>query len=302
MRIAITGASGFIGQYTVLELHAQGHQMVLLGRERRKLDSAFYSNHIPFQLVETDYVRDMDKTLRGIDALVHLAGMRHKKDGSMAEFITNNIVTTERLFHAAAQNKIRNIVFTSSIAVYNPWLNALPFSENQDCTPLTPYGISKLACEKMAYFYDQKFGTKIKCLRVGQVIGSEEREGFMVNTMIGQAIRRETIRVWGKGSGTRDYVYVKDVARAIHSALEHPELSGSFNISCGEPVSHLRLAEGINRALGNQGNLKMDPDKKEDVTPFFMSTQKTERELQWRPKWNLESMLADLAIDIGFKR
>jgi len=299
VKIAITGASGFIGQYTVLELNAKGHRMVLLGRERRKLDSAFYSNRIPFQLIETDYGHSLEKTLKGTDALIHLAGLRYQKERGMADYVTNNILITDRIFHAAAQSGIRNIVFASTIAVYNSWVNALPFTEDQNCFPPTPYGISKLTCEKIAYWYDLKFGTKIKSLRIGQAIGAEEREGYMVNTMIGQASRKETLTVWGRGSGTRDYVYVKDVAHAITAALELPEQSGVFNIGCGEPISHLRLAEAINRAFGNKGNLKMDPGKMEDAVPFFMSIKKAERELGWKSRWNLESMLADMANDDG---
>ncbi len=295
MKIAITGASGFIGQYTVLELSAKGHRMILLGRERRKLDSAFYSNHIPFQLIETDYGHTLEKNLKNTDVLIHLAGLRYQKERGMADYVTNNISITNRIFHAAVQSGIRNIVFASSIAVYNSRANALPFTEDQNCFPPTPYGISKLACEKIAYWYDLKFDTKIKSLRIGQVIGAEEREGFMVNTMIGQATRKETLTVWGKGSGTRDYVYVKDVAHAITLALEHPDQSGVYNISCGEPISHLRLAESINRAFGNKGNLKMDREKKEDADPFFSSPKKAERELEWKSGWNLESMLADMA-------
>jgi hypothetical protein len=125
----------------------KGHKMVLFSRNRKKLDSAFYSNHIPFELVETDYRSELERIMKGADALVHLAG--------------------------------------------------------------------------------------------------------------------------------------------------------TFNISCGEPISHLRFAESVNRAFGNKGNLKMASDKKEDTVPFFMSPTKAERELRWKSKWNLDTMMGDLAKDLG---
>jgi UDP-glucose 4-epimerase len=299
LKVVITGAAGFIGQYTVLELHARGHHMVLFSRDRKKLDSAFYSNHIPYELVETDYRSGLDRILKNADALVHLAGLRHQKDRPMIDYIMENMVLTDRLLQACIQNGVRNIVFASSRLVYNPDVNALPFTENQDCSPATPYGISKLACEKMAHYCDAKFGTRTKCLRIGQVAGPEEPEEFMVGTFIRQAQWKQPITVWGKGLGARDYVYVKDVARAIALAVESPDLSGTFNISCGEPISHLRFAESVNRAFGNRGNLKMAPEKKEDMVPFFMSPARAERELKWKPKWNIDAMLDDMARDIG---
>lgn len=298
MKVVITGATGFIGQYSVLELHGRGHHMVLLGRNRKKLDSAFYSNHIPFELVETEYGTDLDRTLKQADALVHLAGLHHTKDRPMRDYITENITFTDRLYERAAANGIRNIVFASSIYVYNPAVNALPFSEDQNCFPATPYGISKLACEKIAHYYDSTFGMKTKILRMGQTLGTKERDGFAVSTLLRQAKWKQPLTVWGKGSGTRDYVYVKDVARAVAMALDYSDQSGVFNISCGEPISYLRLAEAINKAFGNKGNLKMDPDKKEDTMPFFLSIQHAEHKLGWKPKWNLDSMLAELAREM----
>ena len=299
MKVVITGAAGFIGQYTVLELHARGHKMALFSRDRKKLDSAFYSNQIPFDLVETDYRSGLERTLKGADALVHLASLRHHADRPMVDYITENMALTDRLLEAAVRNGIRNIVFASSHLVYNPEINTLPFTENQNCYPTTPYGISKLACEKIAFYYDSKHGTKTRCLRIGQVIGAEDQDGNIVSMFLRQAQWKQTLTVWGKGLGARDYVYVKDVAKAIAQALEQGDLSGPFNISCGEPIPHLRLAEAVNRAFGNKGNLKMAPEKKEDMVPFFMSPVKAERELGWKYKWDLHSMLADLAGDMG---
>ena len=295
MRVAITGATGFIGRHIVRALHDRGDHLILLGRDIEKLQSTFSAQTGVFRLVQSDYVQGLDTALKGVEAVVHLAGLRYWKDRVMMDYIRSNVVNTDRLFSSAVAHGIDNIVFASTIAVYNPRFNSAPFSEDQCCSPQTHYGVSKLVCEKIAFYDNSRFGTKIKSLRIGQVVGQGEREGFMLSAMIRQARSKQPIEVWGEGVGTRDYVYIKDVVQAILDALDHPYTAGLFNISRGEAVTHLQLAETINQAFGNVGNVTFAADKLEDTSCVFASCERAECELGWRANWDLAEMFADLA-------
>ena len=296
MNVVITGATGFIGRYLVEELFVQGNRLTLLGRNIEKLRSLF-NTYDPdlVSLVETEYDNDLGPILEGVDALVHLSGLRWLKDKMLGDYIENNVIPTENLFSASAASGINNIVFMSSIAVYNPRINFPPFVENVDCFPPTHYGVSKLLCEKIGSYYNSEFGMKIKSLRVGQVVGSGEREGFMLSEFVKRAMSRETLTVFGDGSGARDYVYVADVISAIVLALGHADMSGMYNISLGKPVTHLQLAETINHAFDNSGNLMIASEKPQDKNQQWMSCELAWKEMGWQPQWDLEDMLANLA-------
>jgi len=199
MRIAITGATGFIGRHLVKELVPKGNQLVLLGRDIEKLHSIFNPEAWPMRVIKTDYEQGLEKALEGVEAVVHLAALRVGKDKVLMDYMTSNVVTTDKLLSAAVSGGVKNIIFASSGAVYNPRHNSLPFTEDQDCFPITHYGLSKLICEKLASNYNSNYGMKIKCLRIGQVVGLGDRDGFMLTTMMKRAAAKQTIEVWGKG-------------------------------------------------------------------------------------------------------
>ena len=296
MNIVITGATGFIGKYLVDELITQDQQLTLLGRDIERLRSNFSEDgHEGVSLVETKYDNDLPQILEGADAVIHLNGLRWLKDKMLRDYITNNVIPTENLYSASAKVGIKNIIFLSSIAVYNPRVNVSPLVEDVDCFPATHYGISKLLCEKIGSYYNSEFGMKIKNLRVGQVVGLGERQGFMLAEFTRRAAAKEALAVFGDGTGARDYIYVLDVVAAILLAIRHHEISGVYNISLGKPVTHLQLAKTINDAFGNSGNLEIFPDKPHDKVIQWMSFKRAWQELGWQPQWDLNEMFADLA-------
>ncbi len=295
MRIAVTGATGFIGQHLVHELLARGDRLLLLGRDIEKLRTIFGTGSLDVALVEADFGRDANLVFENIDAIVHAGGLRWWKDRIIKDYIMENVIPTENLYAAALASGVSSIIFLSSIAVYNPAINGLPFTEGVDCLPVTHYGVSKLICEKIGGYFTSEYGLKIKALRVGQVVGIGERGGFMLGKFIEQARSGQTLPIFGEGAGARDYVYITDLVSAVLLAIDHTATEGVFNISLGRPVTHLQLAEAINQAFGNAGNLSFHSDKAEDKSRLWMSCERARRELDWKPRWNLDEMFLDLA-------
>ena len=296
-KVAVTGATGFIGRQLVCTLSANGYEVVLFGRDYSRLKQLLNKEDESFTVVVTDYGQGLVKQLKGIKAIVHLAGMRYQKGNTLEDYLQHNLSLTQRLFSAASVNGIRDIIFASTRSVYNPKINKLPFKEDEDCTPTTAYGVSKFVCEKIANYYNQEFKLRIKCLRIGQVVDTYAHCEYMLGTMLKRAANRETIEVWGEGRGARDYVYIKDVTRAILKALERSKVRGVFNIGSGEAVTHLQLAETINDAFGNSGNFVFVPEKYEDTQCYLMSTERTNYELDWKAEWTLKDMFLDLACE-----
>jgi len=289
LKIAITGGRGFVGKY-LLDLLGEYHDCIVLGRDEQE-DFEINGRKIPY--IQTNYEKEqLIQQLEGVQAVVHMAAKRYEQDEQISDYFTS-INLSDNLFSACFVLKITNIVFLSSIAVYganpkNPW------AEETEISPGTFYGISKVTIEKLAEYYSNKYDLKIKTLRLAQIIGLGEREGYMITTFLNQAIHKKRLQVFGKGKGAREYIYVKDVARAIEKSLEKDEIKGIFNIGNNKSTSHRELAETINSVFNNVGNLDFLQNLKEDKSISLMNSTKADSILNWKTQWNMRDALIDM--------
>ena len=297
MKIAVTGGSGFVGQWLLRRLKDE-HDFVVIGRKigKKKLEVKGKQ----FRYIETNYLKkDLSKKLRNIDAVVHLAATRVGSN-SIVDFMSN-ITVSENLFNSFLENDISNVVCLSSISVYSD-ITERPWNEEQRVSPHSFYGISKVAMENIGHYFNRSKDMNIKSLRVAKVLGYGERSGYMLNTFINQAFQKETLLVYGGGSGRREDIYVKDVADAIICALDKPDLTGIFNIGTGKNISHLELARLINEVFDNKGNLKFKRDVKEDTFNLLMDIRKAKDKLGWTPQWTIRDGLNDIRSIMEMKK
>lgn len=289
MKIAIFGGSGFIGKW-LLDSIPENYECIILGRNNDR-DTLFINNRL-FTYISTDYSpEDLELKLTGMDAVVHLAATRVGSD--KFESYISNVTISENIYRICTKKGITNVVCLSSISVYSD-NNVHPWSEEQRLSPQSLYGISKIAMENLAEYYNRKYNMKIKSLRVARVVGYGERTGYMLMTFINQAFKKETLSVYGKGAGRREYIYVKDVVEAIKCALRKPNINGIYNIGTGKNISHLELAEMINDVFDNETNIKLINKIKEDTSIFLMDVSKSKEILGWEPRWTIKEGLKEI--------
>lgn len=295
MRIVITGASGMVGRASVDHFIARGHEVIALTREKI-LTSNQTIGHITTHV--TDYsLPNLKQIIHGADTILHLSAMRPNtqadKIGYKA-YYKANVQLTENLIKAAIEEKINSILFASSISVYSP-PNKIPYLENEYAVPLNFYGASKLACEHLLSIYAQKAKFQWFSFRIAQIIGYDEnRNNAMLTKFMALARCKESLPLWGSGSGARDTVYIKDVISAFECALNSESVSGIFNIGGGKAFSNREIAESINSVFENEGNLFFVPDQDEDIRCFYMDCTHAETKLGWSRKWTLQSGFKDL--------
>lgn len=293
MRIALTGGTGFIGSWILREF-ADTHEFLIVGRNDSIEQITVDGNS--FKYLGTDYsVDSLVNHLDHVDAVVHLAAKMpvSKQSSETYEDFIPNIAIAASLFEACRLIGIGNIVSISSISVYGS-RNAIPYSEDHKTCPDIFYGLSKVAIEDLAEYHNRKDGMAIKSLRLGQLVGLGEREGFMLMVFIKKAMNNETLTVFGAGEGRREYVYVKDVVSAIMAALKNKDICGIFNIGSGKNTSHRELAETINTVFENHENVAFLEDTPEDKSQHLMNIEKAKQELGWHPQWTLEQALYDM--------
>ena len=178
MKIAVTGASGFIGRSVVEQLNTLGTEVIPVTRSC------------------TDYsAASLSQVLRGADKVIHLAAVRGG-DGSMADYHDNERIT-ENLLTAMAEGSADRIILASSRMVYSGE-DKIPWKETDIPAPNSLYGISKLECENLCSYLSRKYGFGCTAIRIAQVMGTGDKVRNMMNVFLERASKGEPLKVIGR--------------------------------------------------------------------------------------------------------
>ncbi|PAE89032.1 NAD-dependent epimerase/dehydratase family protein [Shouchella clausii] len=283
MRVAITGGTGFLGKIVYFKLLAMGYQTAVLTRS-----SSENNNYII-----TDYTTNsLKEALKGFDAVVHLAAKR-SNDKLIANYKENETVT-QNIYEACVYNEINNIVYASTISVYSD-ITCLPWNEELLPDPVSIYGISKLSGEYLGNYYSRNYNLNVKNLRLAHLYGFNEINNYMINLFIRQAFNQLTLTLNTPSKAKREFLYVKDAAKAIELALRESTLCGNFNIGSGEALTNYEVAKKINECFHNEGNLIIkDNAASETINSSYMDNKKAELKLKFTPDYSFDKALEEI--------
>jgi UDP-glucose 4-epimerase len=251
------------------------------------------------ELVEGD-VRDealLARVVPGTEVVFHLAAsvgnkrsIEHPLDD--AEI---NLLGTIKVLEAARRAGVRKIVASSSAGVFGE-LRTLPIAEDHPLEPDTPYGVSKLAEEKVCLAYGRLYGMEAVCLRYFNVYGPNQRfdaYGNVIPIFVFRMLRGEPITVFGDGEQTRDFVNVRDVVQANLRAAAATGVSGAFNVGSGTRISINRLLELLGGAAGFAPSVTHGPPRPGDVRDSLADISAAAQRLGYAPAVELEDGLAE---------
>ena len=291
MRIAVTGASGFIGTELLSGLKKRkGIKVTAITRGgSARADSPFCT------WKETDWsVKSLTEALEGADAVIHLAGVRGT-GSDPAEYAVNTEMT-RNLLEAMTAAGTKRIVFASTISVYDDE-NGIPWKEDSVLKGRTIYGESKISCERLIQEYAPKHGFTYGIVRIAQVLGEGEKRRGMMNVFMDTAACGGTLRVIGKSEAKRQYIYVKDLAKIL---AEIAAGKGGFDdgkniiINAGMPEAYtnLEIARIVNKVFGNATPIDYDDSSPETIRSAFMDISRL-KTLGYEPL-DMEKALADM--------
>ena len=313
MKILVVGGAGYIGGHVARLLADKGHAVdvadnMSTGREENLFpEYGFCRGDI------LDYPWLLGVMRRGYDAIVHLAAAKAAGESMLApeKYSLQNIGGTINILNAACEAGIRNIVFSSSAAVYGEPLY-LPIDELHPQNPTNYYGFTKLEIERILAWYDRLKGLKFAALRyfnaagydpLGAVRGLERKPANLIPVImeVAAGIRPE-LEIFGvdyptpDGSGVRDYIHVTDLAEAHFLALEYilrEKRSITVNLGSESGISVLEILEAARRITGAPIPVRIRGRRPGDPASLVASSAKAKELLGWGARHSdLESLIA----------
>jgi UDP-glucose 4-epimerase len=300
-KVVVTGGAGFIGS-NIAELLAPEWDVVVL--DDLSTGSEENLRGIDVELVKGD-VRDkatVKSVCRGAESVFHLSA-QISVPLSMEDPETTvriNTLGTLNVLDAAVRAGVRNLVFSSSAAVYgdNP---EMPKRETMLPEPKSPYAVSKLDGEYYLKIASETSDLRAVTLRYFNVFGPRQSPhsayAAAVPAFVYRAVRGEDITIFGDGEQTRDFVYVKDVARANLMAAgigadAGADVSGCvFNVACGRSITINALAEMIVGITGSSSRIVHAEERPGDIKHSLADVAQISEKLAYRPDTDLETGL-----------
>lgn len=292
MRIVVTGAAGFIGSHVCEQLVAAGHDVVGLDafipyypREIKESNLTALRHEPRFRFVESD-LRDADPrdVVADCEAIVHLAAMAGPASWDQFDrYVSCNITGTQRLLEAVravGDSERRRFIQISTSSVYGTDARG---NEHSPLHPASPYGITKLAAEQLAFAYHRAFGIPVLALRYFSIYGPRQRPDMAYNIFIRALLRGEPITIFGDGEQSRGNTYIDDCVAGTLLALTRGRPGEAYNIGGGIPITLNEAIAIIEQATGVTADKRYTTARTGDQRHTLADISKAQAELGYAP-------------------
>ncbi|UWQ19675.1 NAD(P)-dependent oxidoreductase [Jannaschia sp. M317] len=286
MKVAVTGANGFLGHHILAGLKAD-HDMVALQRRVSPDGPA------DIEVRETDYgTASLSDVLKDCDAVIHLAAQR--MHGGNEAAVLENAALDHRLFSAAHDCGVRHVIFASTRGLYGTL--PAPWHETDPIAPDTTYAMVKGQSELSADFFTRRKGLPVTALRLAQVFGLGEYDRSVTTVFLRNGFRGQALKLSATGL-RREYIYVKDVVGAMRAVLERGT-PGVFNLGSGTAITIEEMAAGICAAFGRPGNYSIAEGAARLDEHSLMDISHLTETFGWTPSYSLEEAIRDIAATL----
>ncbi len=292
-KVLVTGGAGFIGSHLIEELNNANVQVVVY--DNLTTGSLNNIKGLSYSFVEAD-ILNKDKlieSLKGCEEIYHLAAAT-----SVIESMSNpekynqiNTLGTINILQAALECGVKKVVMASSAAVYGD-SPQLPKHEGLTPDPQSPYAVSKLDGEYYCRIFDNSQGLQTSCARFFNVFGERQDPqsayAAAIPVFISKIMNNEPVQIFGDGEQTRDFIYVKDVVKALVFLMDNSR--GVYNIGYGKTITVNSLVDLLCSITEKQGEKKYMPKRPGEIKHSYASVDKITK-LGFSPAYTLEKGL-----------
>jgi UDP-glucose 4-epimerase len=297
-KILVTGGAGFIGSHVVDLFVSHDYEVVIVddlstGRESNLNPAAkFYQMDIRdpklrevFEAERPDYISH------------HAAQMDVRRSVAQPLFDADvNILGSINVIECAKEFNVKHFVYISTGGAVYGEPERLPCDEMHPINPICQYGASKHTVEHYLYMYHVNYGLQYTVLRYPNVFGPRQDphgEAGVVAIFTGKMLQNEPATIYGDGEQTRDFVFVRDCARANLLAVTVDHASGIYNIGWGRPTSINEIFTSLAKITNYALPVAYGPAKVGETRHIYLDASKANKELGWSPTLSLEEGLRE---------
>ncbi len=300
-KIIVCGGAGFIGSFVTDRLVQKDYDVVVFDHfssgKMKNIQQHTDKKNFEFIVAEATNRDSINEHIKSAYAMVDLIGI-----GDLGKSVANpllyhdiNLTATLNLLNACVKNKINNFIFTSSGAVYKSDVPS-PIKETHETLPESPYAANKLAAEIYCETFQKVYGINTTVFRFFNVYGPRREHslyGGAVMNFMQSMMKDEEIKIFGEGTDVRDYVYVKDIAKAVEAALESGA-TGIYNVGTGKGTSTMELANIVGKVLGKTPKIQKLEKRKGDTPSRVADITKITKNMGYKPDYDLEKGLVEI--------
>lgn len=300
MKVFVTGGAGYIGSICVEQLLEAGHEVAVfdnLTEGHRKAihpQARFIEGDLQDREVIAGAMREVSP-----EAVMHFAAnaLVGESMQNPSKYFRNNVAAGVNLLDAMVEAGVKRFVFSSTCATFGT-PDRVPIDETLPQRPINPYGESKLLFEKILRWYDEIHGLRYVALRYFNAAGASKTYGedhrietHLIPNVLKVALgQKDHVSIFGTdyetpdGTCVRDYIHILDLAQAHMLALG-VEKSALYNLGTGGGTSVREIISTCEKVSGCKIAVKEEPRRAGDPARLIAGSDKIQRELGWKPKF-----------------
>lgn len=304
-KIFITGGAGFIGSHLAELLVISGYKVTTLVHYDSRASDGFLatidSNILREIKIERGNICDyaqMSKSIKGQDVVIHLAALIAIPYSYQAveSYIDTNISGTHNLLQACIEREVEKFIHTSSSEVYGT-ARYFPIDENHPLFAQSPYSATKIGADKIVESFYNTYKMPVVTIRPFNNYGPRQSQRAVIPTIISQMLNSNSLKL-GLLSPRRDFLYVKDTARAYLAAVQKKGMEGqTINLGTGKGVSIHEVVGILEGIIGKKAKVIKDPrrlrPRDSEVMNLVSDSSKAKKALGWTAKVPLNQGLAE---------
>ena len=301
MKILVTGAAGFIGSHLTEALLIEGYDVLAVdallpnlypvARKKSNWDLLGCLENAP-ERIQLDLREPFNASIiENCDYIFHLAAMPGLSLSweQTQLYIDCNLLATANLLKACDLKNLKKFFYISTSSVYGRSING---DETSNVSPISPYGVTKLAAEAMVAAYSDATGMPFSIFRPFSVYGPRQRGDMAFNIFIEKLMRNQEIYIFGDGSQSRTNTYVSDLVKGLISGIENATSGEIYNLSGTEHYSVLEVIDCLGQILDKTPRLFFQGERLGDQQETKTILTKVENELGYFPSTTLKEGLA----------
>ena len=314
-RVLLTGAAGFIGSRLAEVLSERGFDVIgvdcflpdLYSADMKKARFESLRDMSGVELLELDLRNDDLSPIGDVDVVINEAAMAglSKSWANLDLYMNNNVLALGRLIDQVSAPGLQKFIQISTSSVYGRMAEG---NEESPTEPFSPYGVSKLAAEKLGFAHLNNFGLPLTSLRYFSVYGPGQRPDMAYHRFLAAARDGRPITIYGDGEQRRTNTYVDDIVEGTILAIENAQPGESYNLSGTESYSLNEALDIIRDITGESIKINYQDVRAGDQRETKGAIDKARQQLGYNPTWTLPEGLRaewewikDLPVEYSFK-